>query len=343
MSDFELQVSPEKLSIYRDGPGIWYSTEIRRWLVVDPALIRQIMNNRAFSVPVYKAGNLGARLGYDFGRLDKLVDYIPLAYEGERHKKLRANFARAIARNTPAALSAFVSKLDELVNECFRRSEFCLINDLLIPVLRAMQSELSGIRIPDDVAIEDIPQMFDDAISGKRRLHIQKTVEDLISKAHLPDVEETYLASAILALSANTLMASLARSCIAQLQAAGTKPLCEVAWSEDFSHTGLALVEKRALRDAVVGDVAIKKDERLRLILDAAGYEGGGDDASYSDLYFAVGLHRCVGMSISRQCWSLFTARLSQEKRGLKLLAVDHRTRDYVFILPQRCIVEVVS
>jgi cytochrome P450 len=343
MSDFQLQISPEKLKIYRDGPGIWYSDEIRRWIVVSPSLIRQIMGNRALSVPSYIAGTLGSRLGHDFGQLDKIVGYLPLAFEGERHKVLRADFARAISRNTPSALAAFVRKLDERLDECLGRGKFCLVSDVLAPVLRAMQGELIGIDIPDDVAIEDIPQMFDDVISGRRRLSIQETTVKLQQASQLPSLEETYFASAILSLSANTLMGSLARSCIAQLKAASKKQLCDIEWSEEFSHTALALVEKKAVMDVVIGDAEIKKGDRLRLILDAAGYEQGGDEPVYSDLYFAVGLHRCVGMSLSRQCWSLLTTRLSQERLVLKVLDVDHRQGDYVFIFPKRCDVEVVN
>lgn len=343
MSDFQLQISPDKLSAYRDGPGIWYSDEIRRWMVVNPSLIRQVMGNRAFAVPSYRAGNLGARLGHDFSQLDKVADYLPLAFEGERHKVLRAEFARTIARNTPAALSAYASKLDERLEACFKQSRFCLMADLLSPVLRAMQSQLSGIEIPDDVAIEDVPQMFDDAISGRRRLVIQATTVKLREASPFPAAEETYFASALLALSASTLVGTLARSCVAQLQASGPKPLSEIEWSEDFTHTALALVEKRALSDTVIGGVQIKSGERLRLILDAAGYEHGGNEPSYSDLYFAVGLHRCVGMSISRQCWSLLTSRLSQVKQGLRVLDYGLRTGDYVFIFPKHCHVEVAA
>ena len=194
-----------------------------------------------------------------------------------------------------------------------------------------------------DVRVEEVPQLFDDAISGKRRLAIQATIEQIISASKLSDPEDTHIGIAILAVSSNTLLGSLARSCIAQLQAAEGSSMAQIEWSEDFSHTALGLVEKVVLADAELGGAKLKPGDRVRLLLDSAGYEHGGSESAYSDLFFAVGPHRCVGMSISRQIWGLLTARLAREKFGLRVMEVEHRQGDYVFIFPSHCRVEVTQ
>jgi cytochrome P450 len=340
LSDFEFQHAPNKPAIYRDGPGIWFSEEIRRWMVTSPDLIRQVMTNRAFSVPSYKTGKLGSRMGQDFSKLDLVTQYLPLAYEGEEHKRLRAQFARLITRNTPAALLAFSQALETCLDACRARPEFCLIQDLLLPAMRPALCKLAGIDAGREVRVEDVPQLFDDAISGKRRMAIQAIIEQLTAASTFSDPEDTHIGIALMAVSSNTLLGSLSRSCIAQLEAGNGKSLQKIEWSEDFSHTALALIEKVALTDTELGAVKLKAGDRIRLFLDAAGYEHGGNESTYSDLFFAVGPHRCVGMSISRQIWGLLTARLAQEKMTLRIKEVTHRQGDYVFIFPNRCLVE---
>lgn len=301
------------------------------------------MNSRDYSVPSYITGKLGTRMGYDFSKLDLVTRYLPLAHEGEEHKRLRGQFARLISRNTPATLLAFSEALDARIEACRSRADFCLVQDLLLPALRPAVCRLAGIDVGMQVRVEDVPQLFDDAISGKRRLAIQATIEQMISATKFSDTEDTHIGIALLAVSSNTLLGSLARSCIAQLQAAEGRAMAQIEWSEDFSHSALALVEKVALADAVLGGAKLKAGDRVRLLLDSAGYEHGGNESTYSDLFFAVGPHRCVGMSISRQIWGLLTARLAQEKFGLRVMEVEHRQGDYVFIFPSRCRVEVTQ
>lgn len=338
-SDFLLHHAHEKkISVYATSPGIWFSNEIKRWMIVDPSLIETVMRSRDFSVSSYQVGDLGKRFGVSFENLDKIADRLPLAYEGERHKILRATFAKLISAQTPASIDAFRSAFQSNLDRCIAKAEFCLIEDLMRPSLRAALIALSRIELAADLAIEEIPQMFDDAISVRRRKAINDTIGQIFTASTL-DEEQTYLSTALIAVIANTLLGSLSRSLIAHLEHAHGTQLSDIDWQKDFSHTALSLIEKRALSDVEIASQHIKKGDRLRLFFDAAGYVGHGSDPRYADLYFAVGPHRCIGMSLSRQFWTLMVDTLKSASARFNVQNVTYRTGDYVFVFPRQCLI----
>jgi cytochrome P450 len=305
-------------------------------MISNPRLLAEAMREPSLSVPSYDISRVTNRLKINLQHINALRAYFPLAVEGEAHRQLRARFAHEIAANTNQALEAFEKSFQENLNRLLADesgADFCLIKDLLQPTLKIANLTIAGIDDSSIEQIENIPQLFDDTISLRMRLAIDATIEKIISK--LPEnmsVDEKYFRTAIIALNANTLLGSTSQSVINAVSEQESTPLNKIRWSAELPATGLPLIEKKATKDVTIGGCAIKAGDRIRLFLDAAGFQGN-TTPQYSDLYFAAGPHRCPGMAFSRQIWKLIVKYLSQVDKRLVITATTYRERDYVFNL----------
>ncbi len=337
-SDYLLQKDPQRAVIYK-GNRIWWSRELKRWMVADVKILRQILNDDSYTVPDYDASAIIERLDIDLSHMTTLTRHMPLAVEGERHRKLRVKFAKEISKNTQSAILAFETVYTEHLDALQSLADgarFCLIDDLLQPSLRASLMHLAGIgECPVD-RIELIPQLFDDTVSLRKRVQINSVIGAVVEA--LPgsmSTDEKYFRTAILALSGNTLLGSMSQSILNVVSRGRASRLSDLDWDLELPETGLALVEKYATRDTEIAGCPIKTGDRLRLFLDAAGYQDR-DVSSYSDLFFGSGPHKCPGMSFSRQAWKVVSKQLSKVPRRLIILAAEYRKNDHVFNLHER-------
>ena len=343
MSDFLLQKHPRRGEIYHQPPGIRYSDELKKWVVTSPDLIRQAMYDDAFSVPTYDVTPIIEKLGVDLACLNELRRHFPLAVEGERHKLLREKFARHVAARSRPALDVFSAELGGRLAELADVPDgepFCLQERLLKPTLRKTVLALADIDPKADFAVEELPLLFDSYLSASRRVKVNAIIRDALAMlpSDLPE-EEKYFRIAVVALASNTTLASVSLNVIERLREQPGTPLGAIDWGSEFMRTGLPLVEKFALRDAMLGGQLIRKGEHIRLFIESDGVAPDGTH-SYSDVFFAVGGHKCVGMSFSRQLWQRAATGLGAVNRKLRVLEVTEREKEYVFNLPERIRVE---
>jgi cytochrome P450 len=343
VSDFLLQKDPRRGEIYHQPPGIRYSNDLKKWVVTSPDLIRQAMYDDAFSVPSYDVTPMIEKLGVDLRSLNELRKYFPLAVEGERHKQLRERFARHVAARSRPALDVLSAELGGRLAELADLPDeepFCLQERLLKPTLRKTVLTLADIDPDADFAVEELPLLFDSYLSANRRLKVNAIIRDAL--ATLPfDLaeEEKYFRVAVVALASNTTLASVSHNILERIAAQPDTPLAAIDWGSEFTRTGLPLIEKFAVRDAMLGGQLIRKGEHVRLFIESEGVAPDGSH-SYSDVFFAVGPHKCVGMNFSRQLWGRVASGLGAVNRKLRVLEVAEREKDYVFNLPERMRVE---
>ena len=343
MTELLLQKQPGRFEVYRRRPGLWPLPGRKRWMVTDPDLIREVMTNDAFVVPTYDVSQLTARLNIDIAYLDELPKWLPLAHEGERHRHLRASFARAITSRSEPALAALRKAL-EARRHLFSQPDgttVCLFDSLFRPAMRQAVGRLADIDLPPDLAVETIPQLFDDTISLARRRKINGLLEGL-SRA-IPETlgkEECYTRMSIVALSANTLLGSICLSFIERLRHSPGQPLAAIDWGRDLQRTALPLVEKRVVKPVTLGGQALVPGDRMRLLIEAAGFTPEGAHC-YDDLFFAVGAHKCVGMNFSLKAWQAVADFLATLERRIEIVDVSERDGDYVFNIPERIVVKL--
>ena len=67
LSDYKLQRRLDKSTIYNSQEGVWWSSELSRWMCTDPEVIEQILKSDEFGVHDFKVDQLAKRLSLDLG------------------------------------------------------------------------------------------------------------------------------------------------------------------------------------------------------------------------------------------------------------------------------------
>ncbi|TDH36021.1 hypothetical protein E2A64_12020 [Pseudohoeflea suaedae] len=340
---FLLQKEPARASTYAQLPPIWWSDQARRWFVTEPGLIRQIMSDRGFSVPDYSVEVIMDRLNIDLAASMKMRDYLPLAWEGEKHKALRNRMTRIIAANTRPACELFQDQLRKNLSAALAKGCFCFVQDVIRPTMRATLLRLSGYPDPFDpdlLAIEVTAHIFDDRVSPRKRKHANEIIRTIVEK--LPDEmteEDKYSVAALNVVGSNSLLATLAQSLLHILSPNSGTMSSQMNWKIDMPVTGLPLIEKVCREERELQGHTIRPGDQLRLFIETGGLSDGTQ--GYSDLFFAAGPHRCSGMAVSRQIWAILGDEMSRIEKKFRVLQTSERQGDYVFNFLDKLEVEI--
>jgi hypothetical protein len=343
MKDFSLHKNPQRGHRYQYGDGIWWSVELKRWMISDLGLISQVLRNPDFVVHEYRFDLALSRHGVHLPHLTRMREFLPLAVEGERHSELRNRMIREISLNTVAAVEAYEAALAAALDETIVRSRdgtACLARDVLLPSLRKASIVLAGLApwlssIDEIEHLADLPLFFDDLISIKKRMQLEAIAAQVLHAMPADmDVDERYLRLSMLTLAIDTLSASVTLSVKSILEREPGVALNQVNWDAELTSTGLPFIERKAAKDALLLDKVISRNDRVRLLVDAAGFQGNACPR-YSDLYFAAGAHQCIGKAASRKIWKSTVEQLRMINRCLQVTAFSFRGRDTVFSFPE--------
>lgn len=342
MSDFLLHKSPDKARIYAEPPGIRYSDELRRWFVTAPELIREVLYDDNYVVPGVNLTEFTEHLGLDLETVTGVIDWAPLVHEGDKHKLRREQLARLIARNNAAALEAISAELERRlagVADLPAGQTFCLYSTVVRPVMISGLLRLADVTLSLDIPFETLPQMLDQALPVSRRKKINALTRRILDEmpAEL-SYDEKHVRSVIVALGVNTLLGSVCLSLVHIAQMNPGVKLSEMDWPADLPCTAVPHVERRALADCRLGAMDIRSGDIVRVFLESAGLAPDGT-WRYSDVFFALGSHKCVGLNFSRQTWTRFVAGISTVDRPLRVIEVHERDQDYLFNYPDRIMV----
>jgi cytochrome P450 len=334
-SDYTLQKSSEKANLYKYGDGITWSPELKRWLVTSPQFVRSVLLDANYRVPSYEVQPIMDRLGIDLEMQRKIREFLPLAWEGETHGKLRQQMLREISSHSPAALRLFEKVLEKRLSEFMQPGvTCCLVGDIFKPAIRQAGLRLANFPMPalDDMPeIETIPQLFDDGISLRHRMRIDRLIRELADMYPDEYSEDEILTSiAIIAVGANTLLGSVTESFLADIRDSNFKPFNQTKWNARLRATGLPLIERIAIEDATLGTAKIGAGDRLRLFIESEAYSFE-NAPQYTNIYFAVGPHKCLGMAYSWQIWNAFIKQISSIELEYSLGEMSYRQHDYVF------------
>lgn len=341
LSEYQIPKRADRGEIYANGEGIWWSGRLKRWIVTDAGLIANVLRDSNYRSHSYDVSVIEKHFGLDLRHSRELTKLFPLAYDGERHRHLRKRFSAEIAANTEAALEAFQHDVSTRANRLLAPgNRFCAMQDLLRPTTRKALLVMAGLGSKEFEGAETTPALFDDTITLRRRAALNALIGTFFDSLTGMPEEERYFRIGLVVLGANTLLGSLANSLAATIARNEGVRLDEIHWDADFCETGLAVIEKVADADGELQGRAIRAGDRFRIYLDAAGFRDGVGP-TFSDLYFAVGPHKCPGMNLSRRAWRIFAAEMSRFPLRLALTGKRMREPDNVFNFPEQLDISV--
>lgn len=336
-----LHRSKNKASAYQDGEGFWWSEKNKKWICFNSEVTKLILNDSDFKVVSHELVKITERFSLDLDHVINMVKFLPVTLDDEAHKVIRKRHALLIAENTEIALSnfeiGFQSKLNFLLA---KRNSFDWIQDLIKPLIHQTIIQLAAIELDDTHPIEWLSTVFDETQSLKNRGYLNKAVGQIFNqlRTNMPP-DEAYFKIALLALGNDSIISTIGETTLNILSKNHAKRLSEIEWNTDFIATGVPVIERVAVKDKLVTGLTVRKNQRVRIFLDAAGYQAVSCP-HFSKLYFGSGPHLCLGMAISKKIWTIIIRELSKVERYLCVLDFAYKENDQVFNLLDKLKVE---
>lgn len=341
-----LQRDSERKVVFQEKEGFWWSAELNCWMISKPEAIAKILRDQTFSVHSYKFNEVASRLGVSLPRHKALRACLPLALEGERHTTLRRRFSEEISANTVRALKIFERELVTTIRQHFNAeppSRFCAVKEIMRPSIRSANFAIAGLEGCSVDDLESLPIFFDKSISLRKRQKIEQLIEDLHTS--LPNTmsdNDKYFRIAMLALNMNTLLGSISESFLTVVRRNPSTTLNTMDWDRDLPATALPMIERKALADFTLFGHNIRAGHRVRLFLDVDEFDRDRG-SKYTELYFAAGSHRCLGIIYSRKIWNIFVRCMRQIDRKLHVRDFNYRSNDTIFTLLDKLEIETYA
>jgi hypothetical protein len=177
--------------------------------------------------------------------------------------------------------------------------------------------------------------VFDGAMSLNRRKKVNQNLQKLTCafaerRDRIPTTPE--LAVAMNVLGNDALMGSLVLSTWHHLEQNPGARLADIDFPANLSATGVPFIERIANKDVEIGTLKVAKDQKVRLVIDAASSQVTGEEA---DLFFGKGRHVCIGKAMTLVVWRSFVRTISTLPHRFTLGEMRLRSGDYAFTYPE--------
>jgi cytochrome P450 len=311
---------------------IEWSDSLRSWCIFDPTLIIEILRSADFVVTDYAAeyAKLEQRTRMDWTDLIDALNHIPLANEGERHSKLRRDFAQMISARSAAAKKPVGELVAKIVPAVFRAGRSAeLVQELIRPINDALFTGLIGTPVPDYASAPSGSQLLDRFLGLNRRKRVQSDITRLSKTfAERNPATSVQYATAMMLVGYDSLLGSLGNSLVAQLGEGAGSRLCDLTYPDWLPRTGVPYVERVAKKDCTIQGSNIHAGDRVRLVLEACPARGqAGEEAPF----FSKGRHLCPGKDLSQWLWRTLAQELAKVQLKVRITQARLRPNDYVF------------
>lgn len=329
-----LHRADDKAEIYKTTQGLWWSEKNRKWICFDGEIIKLILNDSDFKVVSHELKRITERFSIDLDHVVGVVKFLPVTLDDEAHKIIRKRHALLIAENTESALnhfeSAFKEKFKRLKNE---QKTFDWMKDLIKPLIHQTILKLTSVKLTDTKPIEMLSTVFDETQSLKNRIDLNEKIGQIYHQL-VPSIsnDEAYFKIALLALGNDSIISTIGETTLNFLLKNPGRRLNEIPWDLDFVATGVPVIERMAAKDKQLMGLNIKRNQRIRIFLDAAGYQES-ICPHFSKLYFGAGPHLCLGMAISKKIWAIIIDEFAEVERSLNVVNFAYKENDQVFNL----------
>jgi hypothetical protein len=301
-------------------------------VVTDGALIGDVFRSASFEVVAYADHYraISKRTGLDFEATINALDAVPLANEGEAHRNSRIRAATAIATDRRGHAETMDQFIADLVSRTFTSgAEVELRTDVALPIFTHVYALWTGITLEQEL---NVSQMFCGRMSLNRRVEINTSIQAL-NEIFNGDIRVAAdVAATFGILGSDALIGSLALSLWEEISRHQDVPLSEIAFPDSMPSSGVPYIDRVATEDTTVGDQAVVKGQRVRLMLEATTLHASGQE---QDLLFGKGRHLCLGKPMSQGLWRSLAKALGGITLRATPVAMKMRPRDYVFSYPE--------
>jgi len=310
---------------------------VNAWIVADPRLALSFLQRRELECPSGFLDDLQSVSGHTLPNIVFAHRHTPVFLTGSEHRESRGRLATflnarrlAVAPTVPALVETCVEVLD-------RRGEMDLVQEALKPLVVRFILAINDIAA-DERTVRSPAALFDRLLSMRKRLRLEQDIgalRALIRGGLGPEAsdEDEGVRLALFIFGHDSLIGTLAESLLRIFRSQAGLRLCEMQFPQAPVETGVPFTERMVTEAFEHEGIAFQPGARVRIMLQAFSYAKDLDPKTWM---FGVGMHSCVGRTLSLDLWSHLTKRLSMVERRIEVLSYELCADDYVAICPSK-------
>jgi hypothetical protein len=334
MDLLSLHFLDSRLEEFKEAPDIFFSPDLKQWIVFKPELVVELLRDERLIVPnvVDAIQRVEQRYDRNFPNLVFAVRSIPLLLNGQVHREVRRTLADMVTQgraNVTAALpelmARYVEPMDRQVNPDWITSVFIpLVGDVFcrmcncpisLPFPKLVITRLFD-RFVNLAALDAAEQQID-----LLRWELTKTA---------PNVDPAP-ALALFILGRDSLMGTLATSLYSILRQNLNRRFSDIEFPDFPPETGVAIAERIAADSITVGPHTIAAGDRIRMFFQPMS---SADGAVARQNLFGAGAHSCIGRLISLDIWRAMIKTLNRFSGLLTSVSCEFEPNT-VFVSPR--------
>ncbi len=337
--------SQDRFAFYaNDPPALAFDATLRSWIVFDPDLAVSVLKDRRFAAVDYRGANkaLAEATGIPLDNSDHALAYVPIARDGATHLAQRKAIAARIAATQQLATVESAAAAEALAARLAEASEHDIMTDILVPMVNRVMSALVGIPIAPDEPASAMSRVFDRLLGVSRHREVDASIGEArarVRDAAGPDADESargHLLS-LWILGYDALIGTLGMSMAKLIERHDGEHLSAIPYPDTPPETGVPYVARIVGEDTVLAGKQLRRNDRLRVVLQASAYSA---DLSDHTRLFGAGAHSCLGKAISLAAWRALTTAISRVDRRVHWLETRLRPHDHLFLVLQSLRVE---
>jgi hypothetical protein len=319
---------------FKDAPDLFFNQRLKQWIVLKPELVVDFLQDERLVVPniVEAIERLEIRFKRRFPNLLFAARCIPLLIEGPAHREIRRSLADLMTpgrARTTAALPELMERHIQPVNE---QASTEWMTTCLAPLVRDVLLDMCNCPKPLPFPRLVLTRIFDrfaslsalDAVEsqiGLLREELRKTAPDSNEQVTIP----------LFVLGRDSLLGTLGTSLFSVLRRNTGRHFADIEFPDFPPETGVAIAERIAERDVVVGSTKIATGEKVRMFFQPISNANGTVNRQ---ALFGAGRHSCTGRPISIDVWLALGKKIRGFSQRVTSVTCELEANN-IFVVPQ--------
>jgi hypothetical protein len=319
---------------FKDAPDIFFNQKLKQWIVLDPALVVELLQDERLVVPntIEAIERLEIRFKRQFPNLLFAARCIPLLVEGPAHREIRRDLADLMTPGRARTTAVLPELMERHIHPIDGQTSTEWMAGCLAPLVKDVVLAMCNCPKPLPFPRLVLTKVFDRFASlaaldaaesqiGHLREELRKTAPDSDEEVTVP----------LFVLGRDSLLGALGTSLFSILRRNIGRPFADIEFPDFPPETGVAIAERIAERDVEVGSTKIATGEKIRMFFQPISKANG---TVSRQALFGAGRHSCTGRPVSIDVWLALGKTIRSFSRRLTSLSCELENNN-IFVVPR--------
>jgi hypothetical protein len=334
MDLLSLHFLDSRLEEFKGAPEIFFSPDLKQWIVFKPELVIELLRDERLIVPnvVDAIQRVEKRYNRNFPNLLFAVRSIPLLLNGQVHREARRALADVVTQGRANVIAALPEFMGRYVEPMDRRTNPDWIASTFIPLVGDVFCRMCD--CPESLPFPKLvmTRLFDRFVSlaaldaAERQIALLRLELGKTAPNADPD-----LVVALFIIGRDSLVGTLATSLHSILRQNLNRRFADIEFPDFPPETGVAIAERIATRSVTIGPHTVAAGDKVRMFFQPMS---SADGAVARENLFGAGAHSCIGRPISLDVWRAMIKALNRFSSLVTSVSCEFEPNN-IFVTPR--------